>query len=151
MLFISTDCPEVFTLGIHWERTLTKTINTHKCSEIYPSSLKLTDVITRECLRNRTWAPVNMSQCVMNSDSPIIMIAVVTLETNSTSLVKSRQDIIIEEVRCLLYTYLFIQVHSYIHIYKHMHIHCLSVYLSVYQLPMTIITNGGMWCDVDPE
>ena len=102
MLFISTDCPEVFTLGIHWERTLTKTINTHKCSEIYPSSLKLTDVITRECLRNRTWAPVNMSQCVMNSDSPIVMIAVVTLETNSTSLVKSRQDVIIEEVCCLL-------------------------------------------------
>ena len=107
MLFTSTDCPEVFTLGIHWERTLTKTINTHKCSEIYPSSLKLTDVITRECLRNRTWAPVNMSQCVMNSDSPVVMIAVVTLETNSTFLVKSRQDIITEEVCCLLSTYLF--------------------------------------------
>ena len=85
-------------MGIHWERTLTKTTNTHKCSDIHPS-FKLTDVITRECLRNRTWAPVNMSQCVMNSDSPVVMIVFVTLGTINSSLVTSKQDMIIEEVR----------------------------------------------------
>ena len=84
-------------MGIQWERTLTKTTNTHKCSDIHPS-FKLSDVITRECLRNRTWAPVNISQCVMSSDSPIVLIVVVSLDTNSTSLVKSKQDIIIQEV-----------------------------------------------------
>ena len=84
-------------MGIHWERTLTKTTNTHKCSDIHPS-FKLTEVITRECLRNRTWAPVNMSQCVMNSDSPVVMIVIVILDTINTSLVKSNQDMIIQEV-----------------------------------------------------
>ena len=88
-------------MGIHWERTLTNTTNTHKCSDIHPS-FKLSNVITRQCLRNRTWAPVNMSQCVMTSDSPVLMIVIVTLDTNSTSLVKSKQDIIIQEVCYLL-------------------------------------------------
>ena len=86
-------------MGIYWERTLTKTTNTHKCSDIHPS-FKLTDVITRECLKNRTWAPVNMSQCVMNSDSPVVMIVTLSLDSNSTTLVKSKQDMIIEEVCC---------------------------------------------------
>ena len=98
-MLLTLDCPEVFTMGIHWERTLTKTTNTHKCSDIHPS-FKLTDVITRECLRNRTWAPVNVSQCVMNSDSPVVMIVTLSLDTNSTSLVKSKEDMIIEEVCC---------------------------------------------------
>ena len=86
-------------MGIHWERTLTNATNTHKCSDIHPS-FKLTDVITRECLKNRTWAPVNISQCVMESDSPVVMIVVVSLDTNNTSLVKSKQSIIVQEVCC---------------------------------------------------
>ena len=98
MLF-TLDCPEVFTMGIHWERTVTKTANTHKCSDIHPS-FKLTDVITRECLRNRTWAPVNISQCVMSSDSPVVMIVTVSLDTTNISLVRSKEDMIIQEV-CL--------------------------------------------------
>ena len=85
-------------MGIHWERTLTKTTNTQKCLDIHPSSFKQADMITRECLKDRTWGPINISQCVMNSDSPVVMIVVVILETNNASLVKSRQDIIIEEV-----------------------------------------------------
>ena len=84
-------------MGIHWERTLTKTTNTHKCSDIHPS-FKLTDVITRECLRNKTWAPVNISQCVMNSDSPVVMIVTVTLDTTNLSLVELNQDTIVQEV-----------------------------------------------------
>ena len=88
-------------MGIHWERTLTRTTNTHKCSDIHPS-FKLSDVLTRECLRNRTWAPVNISQCVMSSDSPVVMIVIVTLDTINASLVKSKEDIIIQEVCCLL-------------------------------------------------
>ena len=88
-------------MGIHWERTLTKTTNTHKCSDIHPSFM-LTDVITRECLRDRTWAPVNISQCVMSSDSPVVMIVFVTLDTINTSLVISEQDVILQEVCCIL-------------------------------------------------
>ena len=88
-------------MGIHWERTLTKTTNAHKCSDIHPS-FKLTDVITRECLRNRTWAPVNMSQCVMNGDSRVVLIVIVILDTINTSLVKYNQDMIIQQV---CYTY----------------------------------------------
>ena len=102
-VLLTLDCPEVFSMGIHWEHTLTKTTNTHKCSDIHPS-FKLTDMITRECLKNRTWAPVNMSQCVMSSDSPTVMIIFVTLNTNDTSLVKSKQDIIVQEV-CYIHTY----------------------------------------------
>ena len=101
-LLFTVDCPEVFTLGIHWERTLTKATNTHKCSDIHPS-FKLSDVITRECLKNRTWAPVNVSQCVMSSDSPVVMIVIVSLDTNSSSLVKSKQNIITQEVCLLMY------------------------------------------------
>ena len=89
-------------MGIHWERTLTKATNTHKCSDIHPL-FKLTNVITRECLKNRTWATVNISQCVMSSDSPVVMIVIVSLGTNSTSLVKSKEDVIIQEV-CYLCT-----------------------------------------------
>ena len=88
-------------MGMHWERTLTKTTKTHKCSDIHPS-FKLTDVIARECLRKRTWAPVNMSQCVMNTDSPIVMIVIVVLETINVSLVTSKQDVIIQQVCCIL-------------------------------------------------
>ena len=101
------DCPEVFTLGVHWERTLTKTTNTHKCSDIHPS-FKLTDVITRECLRKKTWAPVNISQCVMDNDSPVVMIAIVSLDTTDISLVRSKEDTIIQQVCCILYIIIII-------------------------------------------
>ena len=106
MLF-TLDCPEVFTLGVHWERTLAKTTNTHKCSDIHPS-FKLTDVITRECLRNRTWAPVNISQCVMSSDSPVVMIVTVSLDTTNISLVKSNEDMIALEVSSFPANHLYV-------------------------------------------
>ena len=112
----TVDCPEIFTMGIHWERTLTKTTNTHKCSDIHPS-FKLSNVITRECLRNQTWAPVNISQCVMSSDGPVVMIVIITLDTNSSSLVKSRQNNITQEV-CLL-TYLINHTNTCICSYRY--------------------------------
>ena len=94
-------------MGVHWERTLTKTTNVHKCSDIHPS-FKLTDVITRECLRNRTWAPVNISQCVMSSDSPVVMIVTVSLDTTNISLVKSNEDMIALEVSSFPANHLYV-------------------------------------------
>ena len=84
-------------MGVLWERSLTKTTYKHKCSDIHPS-FKFADTIIRDCLKNRTWAPVNMSQCVMDSDSPVIMIVIINLATNNTSLVESREEMITEEV-----------------------------------------------------
>ena len=95
-----TDCPEDFALGILWERSLTKTTYTHKCSDIHPS-FKFADIATRYCMRNRTWAPVNISQCVMDSDSPVIMIIIVNLDTENSFLVKSMEEVIIEEVNLI--------------------------------------------------
>ena len=104
--FSTTDCPEDFTLGLLWERSLTKTTYKHKCSDIHPS-FEFADTITRYCLKNRTWAPVNMSQCVMNSDSPVIMILIINLQTDNSSLVKSKEEMIIEEVNiAFLYIHL---------------------------------------------
>jgi len=91
------DCPEDFTLGVLWERSLTKTTYKHKCSDIHPS-FKFADLTTRQCMRNRTWAPVNVSQCVMDSDSPVIMIVIITLDTINSSLVKSKEEMIIQQV-----------------------------------------------------
>ena len=100
--FSTTDCPEDFTLGLLWERSLTKTTYKHKCSDIHPS-FKFAGIITRDCLKNRTWSPVNISQCVMNSDSPVIMILIVSLATNDSSLVKLRKEMITEEVNLIYY------------------------------------------------
>ena len=80
-----------------WERSLTKTTYQHKCSDIHPS-FKFADIITRDCLKNRTWAPVNISQCVMDHDSPVIMIAIINLASDNSSLVNLRKEMIIEEV-----------------------------------------------------
>ena len=91
------DCPEDFTLGLLWERSLTRTTYKHNCSDIHPS-FKFADTITRDCLKNRTWASVNMSQCEMDSDSPVIMIVIINLATDNSSLVKSREEVISEEV-----------------------------------------------------
>ena len=93
------DCPEDFTLGLLWERSLTKTTYKHKCSNIHPS-FKFADSVTRDCLKNRTWAPVNITQCVMDSDTPVVMIVIINLATDNSSLVKLRKEIIIEEVNC---------------------------------------------------
>ena len=95
------DCPEDFTLGLLWERSLTKTTYKHKCSDIHPS-FKFADSVTRDCLKNRIWAPVNITQCVMDSDSPVIMTVIINLATDNSSLVKSSEKIIIEEVKMLL-------------------------------------------------
>ena len=92
-----SDCPEDFTLGVLWARTLTKTTYKHKCSDIHPS-FKFADTITRYCMKNRTWAPVNISQCVMDNDSPVIMIIVINLGTDNSSLVQSMEDVITEQV-----------------------------------------------------
>ena len=96
-LFYYIDCPEDFILGVLWERTLTKTTYQHKCSDIHPS-FKFANVVTRYCMKNRTWAPVDISQCVMDSDSPLIMIVIVTLNTQNSSLVKSKEEMINQDV-----------------------------------------------------
>jgi len=91
------DCPEEVTVGVVWERTVTKTSYKHQCSNIHPS-FKLTDMATRECMKNRTWAPVNMSQCVMDIDSPVVMILTVTLDTENTTLVQAEMEQIMDKV-----------------------------------------------------
>ena len=97
LLYCNVDCPEDFTLGLLWERTLTKTTYEHKCSDIHPS-FKFADTVTRYCMRNRTWAPVNILQCVMDSDSPVVMIVIVNMGTENSSLVKSKEHLIIQDV-----------------------------------------------------
>ena len=49
-------------------------------------------------MRNRTWAPVNMSQCIMDSGSPLIMIVVANLATANSTLVRSKKESIVQEV-----------------------------------------------------
>ena len=107
------DCPEDFTLGVLWERSLTKTTYRHKCSDIHPS-FKFADTISRDCLKNRTWALVNISQCVMDSDSPVIMIVIINLATDNSSLVKLREEMITEEVNMLLCCSLS-KINTYVH------------------------------------
>ena len=95
------DCPEEVVMGVVWERSLTRITYKHKCSDIHPS-FKLTDMVTRECMKNRSWAPVDVSQCVMDVDSPVVMILVMTLDTDSSTLVKSDMKNVIEEVEILV-------------------------------------------------
>jgi len=97
ILYPSLDCPEEVTMGVIWERSLTNTTYKHQCSSIHPS-FKLTDMVTRECMKNRSWGTVNMSQCIMDVDSPVVMILVVTLDTENTTLVKAEMRQIIEKV-----------------------------------------------------
>ncbi|XP_065894299.1 sortilin-related receptor-like isoform X2 [Dysidea avara] len=91
-------CPEEVVMGVVWERSLTRITYKHKCSDIHPS-FKLTDMVTRECMKNRSWAPVDVSQCVMDVDSPVVMILVMTLDTDSSTLVKSDMKNVIEEIK----------------------------------------------------
>ena len=98
LIYNLLDCPENFTLGLLWERSLTKTTYEHKCSDIHPS-LKSDDAVTRCCMKNRTWAAIDLSQCVMDSDSPVIMIVVINLDTDNSSLVQSMEDVITEQVQ----------------------------------------------------
>ena len=84
-------------MGVVWERSLTNATYKYKCSDIHPS-FKLTDVITRECMKNRSWAPVDMSQCVMDLNSPVVMVLVVTLNAENSSIVQSVMDQISNEV-----------------------------------------------------
>jgi len=92
-----SDCPEEVDMGVVWERTLTKTTHKHHCSSIH-ASFKLSDMATRECMKNRTWAPVDMSQCVMDIDSPVVMILTAVLDTEDATLVQSESGQIMEEV-----------------------------------------------------
>ena len=85
-------------MGLLWERSLTRTTYKHKCSDIHPS-FKFADLVTRDCLKNRTWAPVNITQCVMDSDSPVVMIVIINLASDNSPLVKSREELIYEEVQ----------------------------------------------------
>ena len=48
-------------------------------------------MVTRECMKNRTWEPVDMSQCVMDVVSPVVMILTVTLDTENTTLVQAER------------------------------------------------------------
>ncbi|XP_065898098.1 low-density lipoprotein receptor-related protein 1B-like isoform X2 [Dysidea avara] len=91
-------CPEEVVMGIVWERSLTNTTYKHKCSDIHPS-FKLADMAIRECMKNRSWAPVDMSQCVMVVNSPVVMILVVTLNADNSSEVQSVMDQITSEVK----------------------------------------------------
>ena len=95
------DCPEEVVMGIVWERSLTNTTYKHKCSDIHPS-FKLADMAIRECMKNRSWAPVDMSQCVMVVNSPVVMILVVTLNADNSSEVQSVMDQITSEVCTLI-------------------------------------------------
>ena len=98
LIYKLLDCPEDFTLGILWEHSLTKTTYENKCSDIHPS-FKPDDAVTRYCMKNRTWAAVDLSQCVMDCDSPVIMIVVINLDTDNSSLVQSMEDVITEQVQ----------------------------------------------------
>ena len=105
ILFIITlfpDCPEDVTLGVVWKRSLTNTTHKHQCSSIHPS-FKLSDMLTRECMKNRSWGQVDMSQCVMDIDSPVLMILVITLNTENSTLVQAEMDQIHEEVDTVYY------------------------------------------------
>ena len=84
-------------MGMYWEFVDIATVSKQKCSDINPS-FKSMGVITRRCLRSEKWAPVNVSQCVMNSDSPVVMILGVKIRTKRKSLVKRKQNIIIQKV-----------------------------------------------------
>jgi len=55
-------------------------------------------MVTRECMKNRSWGLVEISQCVMDVDSPIVMILVVTLNTENITLVQAEMDQIMKEV-----------------------------------------------------
>ena len=55
-------------------------------------------MVTRECMKNRSWGLVEMSQCVMDVDSPVVMILVVTLNTENIILVQAEMDQIMKEV-----------------------------------------------------
>ena len=98
------DCPEEIVMGIVWERSLTNATYNHKCSDIHPS-FKLADVVTRKCMKNRSWTPVDMSQCVMDLNSPVVMVLVVTLNAENSSIVQSAMDQINNEVCILLKVY----------------------------------------------
>ena len=80
-----------------WERSLTRTTYSHKCSDIHPS-FKLPNMITRKCMRDRSWASVNMSQCVMDVNSPVVTILTFTLDTENTTLVQAEMGTIIDKV-----------------------------------------------------
>ena len=84
-------------MGVVWERSLTNTTHKHQCSSIHPS-FKLPDMVTRQCMKNRSWAPVDVSQCVMDVGSPVVMILVITLDTENTTKVQAEMDQIVQEV-----------------------------------------------------
>ena len=84
-------------MGLIWKRTLTRTNYKHRCSDIHPS-FKLANMATRECMRNKSWGPVDISQCVMDVGSPVVMILVVTLGTDNATLVHDKMSLIIAEV-----------------------------------------------------
>jgi len=55
-------------------------------------------MITRKCMRDRSWASVNMSQCVMDVNSPVVTILTFTLDTENTTLVQAEMGTIIDKV-----------------------------------------------------
>jgi len=54
-------------------------------------------------MKNRTWEPVDMSQCIMDVGSPVVMILTVTLDTENTTLVQAERGQIMEEVCNFVY------------------------------------------------
>lgn len=49
-------------------------------------------------MRDRSWASVNMSQCVMDVNSPVVTILTFTLDTENTTLVQAEMGTIIDKV-----------------------------------------------------
>ena len=49
-------------------------------------------------MKNRRWGPVDLSQCVMDVDSPVVMILTVGLSNANASIVQLKRDQIVTEV-----------------------------------------------------
>ena len=60
-------------------------------------------MVTRECMKNRSWGQVDMSQCIMDIDSPVVMILVITINTENSTLVQAEMNQIHEEVDTVFY------------------------------------------------
>ena len=54
-------------------------------------------------MKNRSWGQVDMSQCIMDIDSPVVMILVITINTENSTLVQAEMNQIHEEVDIVFY------------------------------------------------
>ena len=54
-------------------------------------------------MKNRSWGQVDMSQCIMDIDSPVVMILVIIINTENSTLVQAEMNQIHEEVDIVFY------------------------------------------------